>query len=78
MLGPLTIVSLDQGKLYGKSTQPEQTLWWQPAVENDIITADSASARGTALSRVLTAMGLWIMRFRAGFTTISGRGLTGH
>lgn len=78
MLGPLTIVSLDQGKLYGKSTQPEQTLWWQRAVESEAITADSAPARGTTHNGVLAAIGWRIMRFRAGFTTISGRGLTGH
>ncbi|MCV9963492.1 hypothetical protein OIU34_16430 [Pararhizobium sp. BT-229] len=34
MLGPLSIVSLDQGKLYGNAATPEQVLWWTSAARN--------------------------------------------
>lgn len=44
MLGPLTIVSLDQGKLYGTSTKPEQALWWEAAApDTELQTPEVAS-----------------------------------
>lgn len=78
MLGPLTIVSLDQGKLYGKTMEPEQALWWQSAVSIDPETLNVEDAPASKVSRAgfWAAMQSWFKRFRGSFIAIPDRSLT--
>jgi hypothetical protein len=80
MLGPLTIVSLEQGKLYGKSMKLEQALCWQSAASNDPETATVESARENEVARTGFWAVMWfrLIRFRVGFLALPRRGLTGH
>ena len=80
MLGPLTIVSLDQGKLYGKSMKPEQALWWQSTASNDPETVEVEGAPENEVARTGFWAVMWsrLIRFRVGFIAVPGRGLTGR
>lgn len=69
MLGPLTIVSLDQGKLYGKSMNPDLALWWQSAVPIDADTATVEGAPVIEASRTGFLAAIWSLL--CGFAPIS-------
>lgn len=84
MLGPLTIMSLDQGRLYGKVRNPEELLWLESSTSTacDEATADIGRKKPMPESRTflheVRDLLLRIVRRAYRPSNFHARDLTGH